>query len=41
MGTTHQDIEINAPVNTVWQAIRDFHDMRGDARGMDVELGKE
>jgi carbon monoxide dehydrogenase subunit G len=27
MGTTHQDVEINAPVNTVWQTIRDFHDM--------------
>ena len=27
MGTTHQDIEINAPVDTVWNAIRDFHDM--------------
>jgi len=27
MGTTHQDIEINAPVNIVWRAIRDFHDM--------------
>ena len=27
MGTTHQDIEINVPVDTVWNAIRDFHDM--------------
>lgn len=27
MGTTQQDIEINAPVDTVWQAIRNFHDM--------------
>ena len=27
MGTTHQDIVINAPVDTVWSAIRDFHDM--------------
>lgn len=27
MGTTHQYIEINAPVKTVWQTIRDFHDM--------------
>jgi len=27
MGTTHQEIEINAPVNTVWRAICDFHDM--------------
>jgi carbon monoxide dehydrogenase subunit G len=27
MGTTHQDIQINAPANTVWQAIRNFHDM--------------
>lgn len=27
MGTTQQDIEINAPVDTVWQAIRNFHDL--------------
>ena len=27
MGTTHQEIEINAPVDTVWNAIRNFHDM--------------
>jgi carbon monoxide dehydrogenase subunit G len=27
MGATHQEIEINAPVNAVWRAIRDFHDM--------------
>ena len=27
MGSTFQEIEINAPVDTVWQAIRSFHDM--------------
>ncbi len=27
MGTTHQTIEISASPDTVWQAIRDFHDM--------------
>lgn len=27
MGSTHQEIEINAPVDTVWQTIRDFHDL--------------
>ena len=27
MRTTQQDIEINAPVDTVWQAIRNFHDL--------------
>jgi carbon monoxide dehydrogenase subunit G len=27
MGSTNQEIEINAPVDTVWQAIRDFHNM--------------
>lgn len=27
VGTTHQEIEINAPVETVWNAIRDFHEM--------------
>ena len=27
MGGTNQEIEINAPVDMVWQAIRDFHNM--------------
>ena len=27
VGTTHQDIEINTPVDTVWNTIRNFHDM--------------
>ncbi len=27
MGSTNQVIEIDAPVDTVWQAIRNFHDM--------------
>lgn len=27
MGSTHQEIEINAPVDTVWQTIRNFHDL--------------
>ena len=26
MGSTFQEIEINAPVDTVWQTIRNFHD---------------
>ena len=27
MGSTFQEIEIRAPIDTVWKAIRDFHDM--------------
>lgn len=27
MGTTHQEIQINAPADRVWMAICDFHDM--------------
>ena len=27
MGSTFQEIEIKAPAETVWQAIRDFHDL--------------
>jgi hypothetical protein len=27
MGSTFQEIEIRAPVETVWQAIRNFHDL--------------
>jgi carbon monoxide dehydrogenase subunit G len=27
MGTTHQEIQINAPAAAVWKAIRDFHDL--------------
>jgi len=27
MGSTFQEIEIKAPIDTVWKAIRDFHDM--------------
>jgi carbon monoxide dehydrogenase subunit G len=27
MGTTHQTIEINASPDTVWQTIRNFHDL--------------
>ena len=28
MGQTHQSTVIDAPVDTVWKTIRDFHDMR-------------
>jgi hypothetical protein len=27
MGTTHQSIDINAPADLVWAAMRNFHDM--------------
>jgi hypothetical protein len=27
MGSTFQEIEIKAPIDTVWKAIRDFHDV--------------
>lgn len=27
MGSTFQEIEIGAPIDAVWKAIRDFHDM--------------
>lgn len=27
MGSTFQEIDINAPADTVWQAIRNFHEM--------------
>ena len=27
MGSTFQEIEIRAPIDTVWKAIRDFHDL--------------
>jgi carbon monoxide dehydrogenase subunit G len=27
MGSTFQEIEIKAPIETVWKAIRDFHDV--------------
>jgi len=52
VGTTHQDIEINAPVDTVWNTIRDFHDMGwapnvitgvdkvGDAAGTEPGAGR-
>ena len=52
MGTTNQDIEINASVDTVWNAIRDFHDMGwapnvvtsvdkvGDAAGTEPGAGR-
>jgi carbon monoxide dehydrogenase subunit G len=26
MGNCYNTIEINAPINTVWETIRDFHD---------------
>ncbi len=52
MGTTHQDIEISASVDTVWSAIRNFHDMSwapnvitsvdivGDKKGHEVGAGR-
>jgi len=52
VGTTHQDIEINAPVDKVWGAIRDFHDLSwapnvvtsvdivGDIKGNEVGAGR-
>ena len=27
MGSTHQEIDIEAPVDQVWQAVRNFHDL--------------
>ena len=52
MGTTHQDININASVGKVWAAIRNFHDMSwapnvitsvdavGDKSGDEVGAGR-
>lgn len=52
MGTTNQDININAPVDAVWAAIRNFHDLGwapnvitsvdavGDKAGNEVGAGR-
>lgn len=53
MGKTYQSITINAPVEKVWQAVRDFHDMSwcpnvitklekiGDKAGDEIGAGRK
>lgn len=53
MGKTYQSITINAPVEKVWKAIRDFHDMSwcpnvitklekiGDKAGNEIGAGRK